>query len=777
MFNGKKLTNKALAAVIACAMLLPAPMTVRAEGETPTETTAEQQTGDTVTDKTGDTTVDKKEGTTTGQADNALAKQASEDADGGDGGDADEESTPVAQVGDETYASLGDAFDAASEKGISEVKLLEDFEDPTYVYTDGNGEEQEGTIIYNIEGITFDLNGKTYTSENFSHIFEGSGGKIINGSMVCANGGSYALFIGDDHTDGFTVENVKLTGGINIYDSVNVNLINLDVTATRYYAIWLENKSEATVRGGIYKKSDTIKSEGYQSLLAAGISTNTTLKIESGTFLTSYEYSLKGDTGIAGTLEISGGTFDTEPDAEYVADGYAAILDGENYKVVGVPYEIRTTSDSGDEIVNAYPTLTDAIAHLDGNKKILVARSCTLEENVTLPAGVALEVVTDVTFTIGSGASLTVAADSAGFHALATSDVVNNGKILVCGTGTDKGYVEVAEGATLDTAALTFPGGYQMGQSGNKYYAVALAKPDTTSTGAISGDSDSISTNKADVEKTVAAVQKEADQIASANDDTTVTNIKVEVQAEGLTKSEVPAEDAKKLDAQVKSAAGESVALYVDVKVLMTKEKVTADGDVETTTSNLSTTMNQIPITLKVPGISNKFVRILHVHEGVTEELPCTVDQANETVTVLMNKFSTLAVVTTEKAIVTFDSKGGSSVSRAETTYNGTIAKPADPTRSGYRFKGWYTDADCKNAFDFSTKLTTQSLTLYAKWEEKSSGSGSGSGSGSSSSTASVSAANTGDTTNIWLPVSLLLAAGLGIAGALTYEKKKQLRK
>jgi uncharacterized repeat protein (TIGR02543 family) len=49
-----------------------------------------------------------------------------------------------------------------------------------------------------------------------------------------------------------------------------------------------------------------------------------------------------------------------------------------------------------------------------------------------------------------------------------------------------------------------------------------------------------------------------------------------------------------------------------------------------------------------------------------------------------------------------------------------TITKPEDPTRSGYEFGGWYTDAECTegNEFDFEANDGTvdQNTTLYAKW-------------------------------------------------------------
>lgn len=82
---------------------------------------------------------------------------------------------------------------------------------------------------------------------------------------------------------------------------------------------------------------------------------------------------------------------------------------------------------------------------------------------------------------------------------------------------------------------------------------------------------------------------------------------------------------------------------------------------------------------------------------------------------------------------VTFDSQGGSDVpsllvwTKQNSTSGGTtvdckVEKPADPTRKGYTFGGWYTDAACTDGkeFDFSgsqTQVRTDT-TLYAKWTQ-----------------------------------------------------------
>lgn len=68
------------------------------------------------------------------------------------------------------------------------------------------------------------------------------------------------------------------------------------------------------------------------------------------------------------------------------------------------------------------------------------------------------------------------------------------------------------------------------------------------------------------------------------------------------------------------------------------------------------------------------------------------------------------------KVVVTFDSMEGSPVTSQEFKSGEKAIKPTDPTKTGYKFGGWYTDNEFKNEFDFDTTVT-ESITLYANWE------------------------------------------------------------
>lgn len=53
--------------------------------------------------------------------------------------------------------------------------------------------------------------------------------------------------------------------------------------------------------------------------------------------------------------------------------------------------------------------------------------------------------------------------------------------------------------------------------------------------------------------------------------------------------------------------------------------------------------------------------------------------------------------------------------------YGSTITAPTAPTEAGYTFGGWYKEAACTNAWDFSTDTVTVDTVLYAKWTENAS--------------------------------------------------------
>lgn len=84
-------------------------------------------------------------------------------------------------------------------------------------------------------------------------------------------------------------------------------------------------------------------------------------------------------------------------------------------------------------------------------------------------------------------------------------------------------------------------------------------------------------------------------------------------------------------------------------------------------------------------------------------------------IVILLIIFAVIFILSNQKYTVTFDSKGGTLVEAQEVKKNGTATEPADPTREGYIFLGWYTSETSTVEYDFNTKVV-ENITLFARW-------------------------------------------------------------
>ncbi len=94
---------------------------------------------------------------------------------------------------------------------------------------------------------------------------------------------------------------------------------------------------------------------------------------------------------------------------------------------------------------------------------------------------------------------------------------------------------------------------------------------------------------------------------------------------------------------------------------------------------------------------------------GVAEQL---IEQGND------QAYLQSIVDASEKVQLIFNTNGGNSVA-TQTVVKGSILtyedRPADPTKDGSQFAGWYIDSACTQEFEFNG-LLTQTTNLYAKW-------------------------------------------------------------
>ena len=111
---------------------------------------------------------------------------------------------------------------------------------------------------------------------------------------------------------------------------------------------------------------------------------------------------------------------------------------------------------------------------------------------------------------------------------------------------------------------------------------------------------------------------------------------------------------------------------------------------------------------------------------------------------------------------VSFNMSGhGTQITGQTVEDGGKATKPANPTASGYTFKGWYTDSTFQTAFDFNTAIHADT-TLYAKWV--------------SNSVTPTDPTNpkTGDNSNLLLWVMLLAVSGAALTGTAIYSRKRK---
>ncbi|MBR0171418.1 MAG: InlB B-repeat-containing protein [Lachnospiraceae bacterium] len=103
--------------------------------------------------------------------------------------------------------------------------------------------------------------------------------------------------------------------------------------------------------------------------------------------------------------------------------------------------------------------------------------------------------------------------------------------------------------------------------------------------------------------------------------------------------------------------------------------------------------------------------------------------------------YSTFAIIHSQDDIITvsFDTNGGSHIDPVVIEAGGSISTPSTPTRSGYRFDGWFTNSNLTTEWTTGTTFNTDA-TVYARWTS--------SASTDSSTTASTTTANTSTNTS-----------------------------
>ena len=106
-----------------------------------------------------------------------------------------------------------------------------------------------------------------------------------------------------------------------------------------------------------------------------------------------------------------------------------------------------------------------------------------------------------------------------------------------------------------------------------------------------------------------------------------------------------------------------------------------------------------------------------YIFSGWYKEAACTTVWDFEKETVISNvTLYAKWVEAAQACVVTFDTQGGSEVAPLIVNKGERLMKPTDPTKEDYSFLGWYKDAACTDAWEFSTDIVNGDITLYARW-------------------------------------------------------------
>ena len=155
---------------------------------------------------------------------------------------------PVTAMAAEVEVSTYEQMKTALATPGAYVKLTTDIDTTQITLT------KKPDVVEAADNCTIDLNGFTFKASNFTVVFEGNNLTIKNGKFD-SNGGSYALFVGDEGgSKNVVIEDIETTGGINFYNA-SATLRNVTSAGTNYYSVWCDEGSFVTIESGEYSSN------------------------------------------------------------------------------------------------------------------------------------------------------------------------------------------------------------------------------------------------------------------------------------------------------------------------------------------------------------------------------------------------------------------------------------------------------------------------------------------------------------------------------------------